>query len=256
MLWRVLLVIAALSFFPGCGTNKPPEKKAAAKPVAYLHVDGATAGMLRGRVTYHGPRPARQAIAMDADAGCEQANHGHPVYDSSLLVGHDGGLANAFIYIKSGLEGKVFEPAPEPVLVDQRGCMFVPRIIALRAGQTLAVKNSDPVSHNIHPMPANNREWSQQQSPDSPDMEHRFPRPEVMIPVKCNVHSWMHAYIGVVDHPYFAVTGPGGAFEIPDVPPGDYTVAVWHEKLGDQVKPVHVAPSASATVDFRFEKGR
>jgi plastocyanin len=193
---------------------------------------------------------------MDSDAGCEQANRGRPVYDASTIVGQAGGLANAFVYIKSGLEGKAFEPVKEPVLIDQRGCMFLPRTIGLLAGQTLEVKNSDPVSHNIHPMPANNREWSQQQSPESPDLEHRFPRPEVMIPVKCNVHSWMHAYIGVVEHPYFAVTGPEGAFELRNVPPGDYTIAVWHEKLGDQAKPVHVAPSSSATVDFSFEKGR
>ncbi len=248
--------MGAALFAVACGTNPPPEKKTAARLIEYFHVDAATAGVLRGRVTYHGPKPSRQVIAMDSDAGCEQANGGRPVYDSSLMVGPGGGLANAFVYIKSGLEGRSFEPVKDPVMIDQRGCMFVPRTIGLRAGQTLEVKNSDPVSHNIHPMPGNNREWSQQQSPESPDMEHRFPRAEVMIPVKCNVHSWMHAYIGVVDHPYFAVSGPGGAFELRNVPPGDYTVAVWHEKLGDQEKSVHVAPSSSVTVDFRFEKGR
>ncbi len=256
MIRRGLLFVSAALFALGCRTERPPEKKAQTKPVEYFHVDAATAGTLHGRVTYRGPKPAREAIVMDSDAGCEQANHGRKVYDPSIIVGQGGGLANAFVYIRSGLEGKTFEPAKEPVVIDQRGCMFIPRVIAARAGQTLDVKNSDPVSHNIHPMPANNREWSQQQSPDSPDLEHRFPRPEVMIPVKCNVHSWMHAYIAIMEHPYFAVTSDGGAFEIRNLPPGDYTLAVWHEKLGDQTKPVHVAPSSSAAVDFTFEKGR
>jgi hypothetical protein len=130
--------------------------------------------------------------------------------------------------------------------------MFLPRVIGLETGQTLDLKNSDPVSHNIHPMPNNNREWNEQQSPGTPDVQHKFGRPEVMIPVKCNVHSWMHAWIGVVAHPYFAVTGADGAFEWKNVPPGDYTIAVWHEKLGEKKQQVHVAASGSAAVHFTY----
>ena len=129
----------------------------------------------------------------------------------------------------------------------------MPRVIGVRTGQTLAVKNGDPVSHNIHPMPKNNREWNEQQSPESPEAEHRFGRPEIMIPVKCNVHSWMHAFIGVVAHPYFAVTGPDGSFEWSNVPPGDYTVDVWHEALGGRTKQVHVAASEHAAADFTYQ---
>ncbi len=125
-------------------------------------------------------------------------------------------------------------------------------MIGIRAGQELEVKNSDGVSHNIHPMPANNREWNQQQSPGTPDLEHKFPRMDVMIPVKCNVHSWMRAYIGVVDHPYFAVTGADGAFHWNNVPPGDYTLAVWHEKLGELKQTVHLAPHEAAAVNFTY----
>ena len=90
------------------------------------------------------------------------------------------------------------------------------------------------------------------QSPGTPDVAHRFARTEIMIPVKCNIHQWMHAYIGVVEHPYFAVTGPDGSFDLPNVPPGDYTIAVWHEKLGDQTKQVHLAASSSEAVDFTY----
>jgi len=242
-------------FAAGCGQTPPPPKAAAEPPkaVEYFHVDPATAAVMRGRVVFHGPKPARTVIVMDAEAACQKAHAGHPVYDESVVIGKGGGLANAFVYIQSGLEGKRFETVKTPVVLDQHGCMFVPHVIGIRAAQPLEVRNSDAVSHNIHPMPANNYEWNEQQSPGTPDVQHKFARTEVMIPVKCNVHSWMHAYIGVVEHPYFAVTGPDGSFELPNVPPGDYTIAVWHEKFGEQKKQVHVAPSAPLTVDFTYQ---
>jgi plastocyanin len=224
-----------------------------AAPVEYFHVDAATAGTLTGAITFRGAKPAREVISMEAEQGCQQANAGKPVYDPGVLTGKNGGLANAFVYIQAGLEGKKFEPVKEPaVVLDQHGCMFLPRVIGLRAGQTLDLKNGDSVSHNIHPIPVNNREWNQEQPPHAADVEHRFARPEVMIPVKCNIHAWMHAWIGVVDHPYFAVTGPDGSFEWKNVPPGDYTVSVWHEKLGVQTQQVHLAPTASAAVNFTY----
>jgi hypothetical protein len=122
----------------------------------------------------------------------------------------------------------------------------------MRAGQTLRVTNSDGVSHNIHPQPRNNREWNQQQEPQAPDLQRKFARTEIMIPVKCNVHAWMHAYIGVVEHPYFAVTGADGTFTWNNLPPGDYTVGVWHEKLGEQSQQVHLEKAGEAAVDFAF----
>ena len=210
------------------------------------------AGSLVGKITYEGPKPAKTAINMTSDADCEKLHAGHPVYDESVVVGPAHGLANVFVYVKSGLEGKRFEPPEQSVVLDQHGCMYVPRVIGIRAAQTMDVRNSDPVSHNIHPVPENNREWNQQQSPQAPDLQHRFPRPEIMIPVKCNVHRWMHAYIGVMDHPYFAVTGSDGAFELKNLPPGDYTIAVWHEKFGEKTAPVHVAATQAAAVSFTY----
>ncbi|HXB71337.1 MAG TPA: carboxypeptidase regulatory-like domain-containing protein [Candidatus Acidoferrales bacterium] len=251
--------IAAL-IAAGCGGASPPETKTGVKtaaepvkPVAYFHVDQATAATLHGKIAFKGARPARQVISMEAEAGCQKAHAGHPVYDEPVMVGKGGGLANAFVYIQAGLEGKTFEPVKDVVNLDQHGCLFVPHVIGIRAAQPLDVKNSDAVSHNIHPMPKNNYEWNEQQGPQSGPAEHKFARREVMIPVKCNVHSWMHAYMGVVEHPYFAVTGADGSFEWPNVPPGDYTVAVWHEKLGEQTMQVHVAASARAAVDFTYQ---
>ena len=231
----------------------PAAPKAEAKSIAYFHVDPATAGVLRGRVLYRGAKPTPVKISMNAEEWCEQAHQDGSVYEQPIFTGHDGGLTNAFVYIRTGLEGKAFEPPATPVRIDQHGCMFMPRVIGMRAGQTLAVTNSDQVSHNIHPLPRNNFEWNQQQSPGAPDLARKFARPEIMIPVKCNVHAWMHAYIGVVEHPYFAVTAPDGAFEWTNVPPGDYEIAVWHEKLGTQEQKAHVDASGRATVEFEYK---
>ena len=115
------------------------------------------------------------------------------------------------------------------------------------------MKNSDPVSHNIHPLPKENREWSQQQGPETPDLERKFARPEVMIAIKCDVHKWMRAYAGVVAHQYFAVTGADGAFELRNVPPGDYTIAVWHEKLGERTAQSRIEAGGSTVITLTYE---
>lgn len=210
----------------------------------------APAGVVRGTVRFTGKTPPKKAISMDAEEACGKLHRG-PVYEQAVVTGKAGALANVFVYIKTGLEGKTFAPPKDVVVLDQRGCQFVPRVVAMQAGQTLAVRNSDPVSHNIHPRPANNREWNQQQSPGAPDLERRFARGEVMIPVKCNVHAWMKSWIGVMEHPYFAVTGPDGAFELRNLPPGEYTVAAWHEQLGEQLQRVTVSPK-SERIEFRY----
>jgi hypothetical protein len=248
----VIAILALLAM--GCSESKPPASKTGnATPPEYFRVDPSTAGKVRGRITYAGPKPERLAVKMESDAACGESHAGKPVYDEPVSVGTEGGLANAFVYIQAGLEEKKFEPAPGPVLLDQRGCMFVPRAVGVRTGQILKLRNSDKVSHNIHPMPKDNREWNESQAPGTPDAERKFARSEVMIPVKCNIHKWMRAYIGVVDHPYFAVTGLDGSFELANIPPGEYTIAVWHEKLGDQTRQVRLTASGIEAVDFLYK---
>jgi len=248
----VLPVVLAMT---GCGGG---EQKAAApqpkapEPVAYFHVDPATAATVHGKIVYHGPKMPRTLISMDSDPACEKANAGKKLYDEPLIVGQDGGVANVFVYVKTGLEGKKFEvPAESPVL-DQHGCAFVPRVTGLQVSQVINIRNSDPVEHNIHPTPKNNRAWNEGMSPGAPDMKRHFARPEVMIRVKCNVHSWMRSYIGVMDHPYFAVTGADGAFELKGLPPGNYTVGIWHEKLGEMEQSVTVAASGNESLAFTY----
>ena len=251
--WLFLAGMAALPI--GCSRNPAspiPKAEKAAPAVSYFKVDPATAGTISGSIQYVGRKPPRKAIDMSGDPACVEAHKGK-AYDESLLVSPKGGLANAFVYIKSGLEGKSFETPSTPATLDQRGCWFTPRVLGLETNQPLAISNSDPVTHNVHPMAQSNREWNHSQGAGEPVITRRFPRPEVMIPVKCNIHSWMHCFIGVVDHPYFAVSAADGTFTIPNIPPGDYVLEAWHEKLGTKELKVTVAPSGQQQVNFEFK---
>jgi len=256
----LVLSLSAITLF-SCGNTKksqPPaeEKKPASAPapdVSYFKVDPATAGSISGTIRFAGARPRPKLIDMSEDPACVEAHH-TKAYDESLVVSRTGKLANVFIYVKSGLEGKHFETPQTPVAIDQKGCWFRPRILGIQVGQPLQVLNSDPVTHNIHPRAEVNREWNHSQGPGDPPITRKFLKPEIMIPVKCNIHSWMHAFIGVVDSPYFAVSDEDGTFKIGNLPPGDYVIEAWHELLGTQEQRITVAPSQSAAVNLTFRR--
>jgi hypothetical protein len=127
-------------------------------------------------------------------------------------------------------------------------------VLSLRTGQTLAIRNSDPVSHNVHPMPKNNRDWNQQQPPGSPDLQRRFGFAEFVIPVKCNVHAWMRSYLAVAAHPFVTVTDASGSYSWTGLPPGRYTIAVWHEAGGESEREVTVAASARMPEDWTLRQ--
>ena len=191
-------------------------------------------------------------IDMSEDPACVGAHHGRAV-DESLVVSSTGGLANAFVYVKKGLEGKRFEVPTTPVVIDQKGCWFLPRVLGIQTNQILQVINSDPVTHNIHPMAAVNREWNHSQGAGDEPLARKFIKPEIMIPVKCNIHHWMRAFIGVVDHPYFAVSKDNGSFALSGLPPGTYTIGVWHESLGTQEQEVTVPSHGNAVLNITFK---
>src|SRR5271156_1492228 len=241
----LLALCCTVVLLAACSEKSKTEAPSAAKPApapVFFKVDPNTAGSVTGTIRYKGRRPVRKQIDMSEEPACVEAHHGK-AYDESLVVSKSGALANAFIYVKSGLEGKTFAIPAVPVTIDQSGCWFRPRVLGIQTGQVLKVINSDPVTHNIHPMAEVNREWNHSQGAGDPPLARKFLKPEIMIRVKCNIHSWMHAFIGVVDHPYFAVTGTDGTFEIRNIPPGDYQIEVWTETLGTQERKITIGPA-------------
>ena len=247
------LLASGAFLLAGCGEKQGPAaaEKKTTEPATYFHVDSATAGGIHGKISFVGARPIAQRISMD-DPACQKAAKGRKVLDDAVIVSPDGGLANAFVYIKTGLEGKKFETPADEAVLDQDGCVFGPRVMGVMTRQTVIVRNGDPVEHNVHPLPKNNAAWNEAMEPNGPDAKHRFAHPEVMIRVKCNIHGWMRSYIGVLDHPYFAVTGADGSFTLKNVPPGNYTVGVWHEKFGEMEQAVTVGASQDQKLDFQY----
>jgi len=169
-----------------------------------------------------------------------------------IVADGKGGLENVVVYVSDGLTTTNFPMPTEPAVMEQKGCLYHPHVLAMRAGQTLKVINADQTTHNIHPMPANNREWNVSQ-PKGVDIERTFAREEISIPVKCNIHPWMHSFIAVINNPYFAVSGEGGKFELKDLPAGTYTLTAWHEKLGTRMQKITVAAGEAKTVEFIFK---
>jgi plastocyanin len=189
---------------------------------------------------------------MSAEAYCSKA-HSSPVLPEEVVAGSDGSLENVIVYVKDGLGNRTFDVPKQVVELNQKGCMYQPHVIAVMAGQEVQVKNDDQTTHNIHPMPKDNREWNKSQPPGSSPIEDSFARAEVAIPVKCNVHPWMKSYIGVFKHPYFFVTAKDGSFDLKNLPPGTYTLEAWHEKYGTSDQTVTIGPKESKTVSFVFK---
>jgi plastocyanin len=247
------VLAAALVFEFGCG-KKETEKAAegSAPAPAAAPIDMATVGDVSGAVTLEGVPPPFKPINMSAEPYCTKA-HSSPVMPEEVVTGAKGALANVIVYVKDGLGDRSFDAPKEPVELDQKGCMYLPHVVALMAGQDLKVVNSDQTTHNIHPMPKDNREWNKSQPPGATPIEDTFARAEVAIPVKCNVHPWMKSYIAVFKHPYFIVTGKDGTFDLKNVPPGTYTLEAWHEKYGTVDQQVTVGAKESKTVTFAFK---
>lgn len=179
---------------------------------------------------------------MEQDAVCAALYQNKRRTEEGLVVGAKGELANVFVVVRSGLQTEKYAVPTEPVVIDQKDCWFAPRVVGIRAGQYLQVTNSDGTTHNIHPMPEKNREWNMSMAPGDGAIRRRFAREELMVPVKCNVHKWMRAWVGVVEHPYFAVTRVDGTYRIENVPAGKLKIGAWQETLGWVEREVTVPP--------------
>jgi plastocyanin len=208
-----------------------------------------------GTVSFAGAAPANPAIDMTEEAACK-AKHTGAITDPQVVV-KDGKVANVFVYVKSGLPaGATYAPPSESAVIDQDGCLYKPRVVGVMAGQNIDIKNSDPVLHNIKAVPKTNRGFNISQPTAGMVSKRKFDQPEQMVPLQCNVHSWMHASVGVMSHPFFATTSDDGKFEIKGLPAGTYEIEAWHEKLGPKTMTVTVGEGESKTADFSYTAPR
>jgi plastocyanin len=222
-------------------------------------LQGAHSGDIAGTVTLKGtPPPEIENQQIKIDPVCSKMHSG-PVKTQFYVVGQNNGLGDCFVTLK-GISGKSDGANAAPVVLDQKGCEYVPYIFAVQTGQKIVVKNSDPVMHNVHPMPvrvdAGNKEDNKAQMAGSPPITFTFPAPEVFLKFSCQVHPWMFAYASIVDHPYFAVTDKDGKYTIKNVPDGKYTMEVYHRKAAPISKPVTgevEVKGGSVTKDFALE---
>ncbi len=241
-------VISAAALTVICIWNQP--SVIAGSPLSSPGKSTATS-TLKGVVRFEGQAPKAKTINMAADPNCAKL-HPTPALRQDVLLDAQGGLQNAVVFIADGLSDQKVEPPSQPVVIDQKGCMYLPHVVAMQTDQRLEIANNDPTSHNIHPTPANNREWNKAEPPGS-RAEGTFSREEIAIPVKCNIHPWMQGYIAVFKHPYFAVTEKDGSFDLRDLPPGTYTLKAWHEKLGTSTQKVTVGPNENRVINFVFK---
>jgi plastocyanin len=205
-----------------------------------------------GVVKFEGTAPKPTRIDVSQDPLCAKA-HSTPLTTEDIVVGPDRGLANVVVYVSDGLGTQTFQPPQQPAVLEQKGCQYKPHVLAVQSNEKINIVNSDETTHNIHPSPANNREWNMTQ-PHGMPLEKSFAREEVAIPVKCNVHPWMKGYIAVLKNPYFAVSDKEGHFSVKDLPPGSYTITAWQEKLGTSVQKITVGAGENKTLDFTFKQ--
>jgi hypothetical protein len=234
-----------------CGGSQQTAAPASTPPPNAMRVDAAKAGNLTGRVLFDGPAPLNPPIKMTADPACLQANPNGAMFETFLVK--DGGLDNVFVYVKDGLGNYYFDPPTEPVKLEQHACKYVPHVFGMRVGQTLEIVNGDSTLHNVHALPKANQEFNFAQQIQGMKNQKTFTAREVMVHFKCDVHGWMNAYAGVLDHPYFAVTSNGGRFELKTLPAGTYTIEAWHERLGTQSLQVTIAEKESKDVSFTYK---
>jgi hypothetical protein len=243
----VCLIVAACG---GGGGGDGGDGGGGGGPQPTSPVDPTTAATISGKVLFTGTAPEPQPILMDAEPTC-QGQYPNGAFTEEVVVNDNGTLQNVFVYVKSGLGDLKFPIPAQSVVLDQQGCRYHPHVLGIQAGQELIIRNSDGILHNIHPMPTLNRAFNLGQ-PIAMDSKKTFDKVEVMIPISCDVHDWMSGYAGVLDHPYFSVTGTDGAFSLPNLPPGTYTIEVWHEKYGTQTMEVTIGEKETKDVEFTF----
>lgn len=206
---------------------------------------------VHGVIRYDGPPPERRVIDISRDKDCTKLHGDHPLHDEDMIVSEDGEVKNAFVYVKHRFKEE-FPIPEEPAVLDQKHCMYTPRVQGIRAGQTLEIVNSDALTHNVRSFPTRNRPFNLGQIGVG-TREKIFKRAErEVVEFRCDIHRWMLAYVFVLDHPFFAVTGDDGTYQIDGLPEGEYLLIAWHEEFGEQKQKIQVGADGIVEADFTF----
>ncbi len=252
----LILTIGLASFGAACGggaeTPAASTTPADSAAPAAAPVDDAQAGELTGKIALEGTAGKNDVIKMNADPVCVRENKGAQTQEF-YVVGDGGALQNVFVYVKDGLGSQTYTAPTESVKLDQAGCRYHPHVFGIMVNQPLEILNSDPTLHNIHAIPKSNQEFNTAQPIQNMKTSHMFTAKEVMVPFKCDVHGWMNAYVGVLDHPFYSVSGSDGKFDIKKLPAGTYTIEAWHEKLGTQTQSVTIGAKETKDITFTFK---
>ena len=250
---RFVVAAACLAMLAVAGCKKQSANSEPAQQ--FTTIDWSTAGAIQGTIHYTKAAPKPVPIDMNQDPACTL---GPPLSSEQYVVAADGGFANVFVYVRDGLGNKVYAAPTQPVDIDQKGCRYVPHVVGVMAGQPVRFTNSDPTMHNIHMVPTvqGNQAVDVSQPPaggqNQPADQRTFPKPELMMPVRCNNHPWMQAFINVAANPFFAVSDTEGRYMIKGLPPGTYTIAADQEVAGEKTATVTVPAKGTVTVDFSY----
>jgi hypothetical protein len=240
VLLAIPLCLVGVSFSAAMPQDKPTYKNTGSEAI------------LMGTISFTGTPPKPVRIDTSSDPICEKAN---PDLTTDWVIVTNKRLANVVVYVRGELLNSYSFDAPSPdVTLEHKGCRYEPHILGMQTQQTLRIVNSDPTTHNTHPSPKNNRQWNQSQPPGAAALEQRFASPELFIPIRDNQHPWEKAYVGVFSHPFFSVSGTDGSYKISGLPPGQYTVVAWHERLGEQTLEVFLGYNEQKNLDFTFKE--
>ena len=256
----IVCVLAGGLFSSGCGQppageaqkSKEPASSARESAAPKKTVDPATAATLKGKVIFQGQPPEPKNISVRGNPECAVFHKDGNVQSEELLVNAAGGIKNAFVYIKEGLEGWVSDAPAQPATIENKNCLYVPHVSGVMVNQPVVLLNADPTLHNVHTYSKNSGSWNLGMPIQGMKVNKKFSAPEIMVTLKCDVHPWMVGYVGVLPHPYFSVTGESGEFELKNLPPGKYVIEVWHEKLGTQSQTIEIGSQKTKEIEFKF----